>query len=205
MRQSLTRIAAFVSWHRRAVGALLAALSVLALAQWFTGPQGPTVPVAVAATEVPAGHELGPGDVTLARVPRETLPDGVLTMPDEAVGKMTAVALARGTPLHANLLATARDTPDGWSIVPIRLPDPALRGLLGPGDAVTLVVTAAEHAEVLSADARIAGVPEPAEHAGLGIAPADPGLVMVEVPDDQAPVVAALGQSGQLSVVLRGG
>lgn len=204
MRQLFTRVAAFVSWHRRAVGALLAALSVLAIAQWLSGPQGPTVPVVVAALEVPAGNSLTADDVRIEYVPRDVVPGGALDSPDEALGRMAAVTLAPGTLLQPALFTTARDAPEGRSIVPIRLPDPALRTLLGPGDPVTLIVIADEQAEVLTGDARVAGVPESAASTGLGISAEDDDLVLVEVPNGEAPVVAALGQSGQLSIVLGG-
>ena len=41
MKPLLARIAAFVSWHRRAVAALLAALSVVLVAGWLAEPDGP--------------------------------------------------------------------------------------------------------------------------------------------------------------------
>ena len=52
--KALRAVASFVSWHRRAVGALLAASAVLLLAEALTTPL-PTVPVVVLQRAVPAG------------------------------------------------------------------------------------------------------------------------------------------------------
>ena len=65
------------------------------------------------------------------------------------------------------------------------------------------MVTAAESAEVLTRDARVAALPATPGGSALAVAGAgSDGLVLVDVPAAEAPMVAALGQSGQLSVVL---
>lgn len=204
MSRFLSSIASFVSWHRRAVGALLAGLAVLAVAQWLAAPEGATVSVVTVAADVPAGRALTPADVALTKLPTAAVPDGALLAPDEAVGEVAAVSLAKGTILHPNLLATARSGAPGRAVVPIRLPDPELRQLLRPGDRVTLIVTAAETAEVLTGDARISALPEPSPSSGLSIGSSAAGLILVEVAVAEAPAVAALGQSGQLSIALGG-
>ena len=58
MRRILTSIASFVSWHRRVVGALLAAAAVLLTVQTLKSPEEPTVTVTVeAAARWTAGLE----------------------------------------------------------------------------------------------------------------------------------------------------
>ena len=58
MKPLLARVAAFVSWHRRAVAALLAGLSVVLIASWLDEPDGPGVPVPVTSAALPAGHTI---------------------------------------------------------------------------------------------------------------------------------------------------
>ena len=203
MRRLLTPIASFVSWHRRAVAALLAALSVVLVAQWLAEPGGPTVSAPVLTGPVAAGHTLTSADVTLTDVPAHLVFSGTPPGIDDVIGQVTAVNLAPGTLLQAGLLATGQGVAPGRAVVPITLPDQALRSLLRPGDPVTLVVTSTESAEVLTRDARVAALPSPPGGSALAVAGAgDDGLVLMDVPADEAAMVAALGQSGQLSVVL---
>ncbi|MHA6510314.1 SAF domain-containing protein [Tessaracoccus sp. Y1736] len=203
MRRLLTPIASFVSWHRRAVAALLAALSVVLVAQWLAEPGGPTVSAPVLTGPVAAGHTLTSADVTLTDVPAHLVFSAAPPSLDDVIGEVTAVNLAAGTLLQTGLLATGQGVAPGRAVVPITLPDQALRSLLRPGDPVTLVVTSTESAEVLTRDARVAALPSPPGGSALAVAGAgDDGLVLMDVPADEAAMVAALGQSGQLSVVL---
>lgn len=203
MRRLLTPVASFVSWHRRAVAALLAALSVMLVAQWLAEPGGPTVSAPVLARALAAGHTLTSADVTLTDVPAHFAFSGAPPALDDVIGQVTAVDLAAGTLLQAGLLATGQGVAPGRAVVPITLPDQALRSLLRPGDPVTLVVTSTESAEVLTRDARVAALPAPPGGSALAVAGAgDDGLVLMDVPAGEAALVAALGQSGQLSVVL---
>ena len=57
MRRIATSIVTFVSWHRRAIGALLAAASVLLLAEALRTPVE-TVDAVVTTAALPAGHTL---------------------------------------------------------------------------------------------------------------------------------------------------
>ena len=203
MKPLLARVAAFVSWHHRAVAALLAGLSVVLIASWLDEPDGPGVPVPVTSAALPAGHTISPADVTLSALPAHLVPGGESLTLDAVVGQVTAVGLAPGTLLQAGLLATGRGVAPGRAVVPISLPDDQLRALLRPGDPVTLVVPSTEAAEVLTADARVAALPAAPGGSALAVAGAGPdGLVLVDVPAAEAPVVAALGQGSQLSVIL---
>lgn len=203
MRRLLTPVASFVSWHRRAVAAVLAALSVLLVSSWLAEPDGPMAEVPVITSEVPAGHTLTGEDLSMGEVPAHLIPSGGSLTLDDVVGQVTAVSLASGTLLQPGLLATGQGVAAGRAVVPISLPDDQLRALLRPGDPVTLVVTSAEAAEVLTRDARVAALPEALGGSSLAVAGvgAD-SLLLLDVPAAQAPAVAVLGQSGQLSVVL---
>lgn len=203
MRHLLTSIVSFISWHRRAVGAILAAGSVLLLASALTAPPATRTVVSLAAN-LPAGHRLSATDLTLRSLPPEALPDETLTEIGDAVGRTTAVSLNSDTVLQPGLLTGEVTLPPGRVVVPITVPEAALRSLLRPGDVLSLVAPGPEDLVVLSADARVVAHPgNEAPDSQLGLATGrDSGLLLVEVDAREAALVASLGQSGQVSVVL---
>lgn len=204
--RALSHIAAFVSWHRRWIGALLAAGSVLILAQSLAEPPA-TTPVVILTTAVKAGEPIEATDVTVADALPGTVPGSALTDVAGAVGQRAALALPEGTPLQPSVLERGHQIEQGRAVVPIAVPDPQFRALLRPGDPVTLVMMGGEAAEVLTREARVSALPQ--EEGGGGMfasaSSSSDGLVLVDVPVEQAPTVAALGQSGQLSIILGGG
>lgn len=204
--RALRHIASFVSWHRRWIGALLAAGSVLLVAQSLAEPP-PTTAVVVLATAVEAGHRIEPADVEIREALPGTVPESVFTDAAAAVGRTSAIALAQGTALHPAVLELGHQVEVGRAVVPIAVPDNQLRSLLRPGNPVTLVMVGGEAAEVLTRDARISALPQDDGGGGMFAAASSQsgGLVLVDVPVEQAPTVAALGQSGQLSIILGGG
>lgn len=200
--RALRAVASFVSWHRRAVGALLAALAVLLLAESLTTPP-PTTPAVVLLRAVPAGEAVKAADVRLAALPHEAVPDGALTSPADAVGQTLAVRAGPGTILQPPLFARATAAAKGRAVVPIVIADDTLRDLLRPGDLISLVSTQGESPRVLTGDARVVAFPAPEASGALRVAAStDQGALLVDVPASSAALVALLGQSGQLSVIL---
>ncbi|MFT3888921.1 MAG: SAF domain-containing protein [Arachnia sp.] len=198
-------IASFVSWHRRAVGALLAALAVFTLTESLSTP--PARATAVVLTRaVAAGAVLSSADVAARPLPPESLPDAALSAVDDAVGRPLAVAAGPGTVLQPSLLGRVVDAAEGRAIVPIVVPQRELKGLLSAGDHLTLVAALGEVTEVVTDDARVVTLPPPTPSGGLQLASADgEGTLLVDVPVGSAARVAVFGQAGQLAVVLRGG
>lgn len=192
-------IASFVSWHRRAVAALLAALCVAGVVSAAQSPP-PVEPVLVAARPLPAGHTVGIDDVRLAEAPPELVTPGTLSEVDAALGATTAIALEAGQLVAGSTLLSADPAAEGRALVPISVQDPALRSLLEPGTRVSLLVALGERPEVVTDAARVAKLPS-VDGGGLAVS-AGSGMVVVEVPSEVAGDVAALGQSGQLVVVL---
>ncbi|MDO5677767.1 MAG: SAF domain-containing protein [Propionibacteriaceae bacterium] len=203
MKNLLTRIASWVSWHRRLAGSALAALAVLMVGAALANPDEPTSPAVVAAHPLPAGHIVTEADVRLAHLPPIALPEEAITDVAEVAGRSTAVAVAGGTILQPPLLATSHSTDPGRALVPIALRDAGLRALLKPGDQVTLVTTGYDEVTVLTADARVAVLATPPGSSPLSMPSADQGaLILMDVPVAEAPLVAALGQEGGLRIVL---
>lgn len=203
MKNVLTTVVHWVSWHRRLVGAVLAGFAVVLLGSALSAPEGPTEPAVVLAAPLPAGHTLTATDVRVAQLPPEVVPDGALTDAESLAGRSTAVALAEGTILQPALLATSSTTEPGRALVPITVRDEGLRTLLKPGDRITLVSAGYEEAQVLTSDARVAVLSTPPAGSPLAIGGGDQGaLILVDVPSTQAPLIATLGQDGGLRVVL---
>lgn len=192
----------FINWHRRVVAALCAALCVAGLVSAFGTTAPPTTPVVVLAHAVAAGEELTDDALRVAEVPVSLAPESAVVSANGAVGATAAVTLDEGQLLTSGLLLFGDRAAEGRSLVPILVSDPDLRALLRPGATVSLVLALGDAPEVVSS-ARIATLPQEAESTIAG-ARSGTGMVIVEVPDDVAPVVATLGQGGQLAIVLGG-
>src|SRR5665648_802323 len=115
-------------WRMRAIlvvaGLLLAAGVV---ARQAAPPTPPVEPVVVAAHDLTAGQPLAAGDLRVVRMPAGLVPDG------------TPAVTTRSTSADGSDVAPSGTRPAGTVAVPIRLADPAVAGLLRPGDRVDLV------------------------------------------------------------------
>jgi Flp pilus assembly protein CpaB len=183
----------------------VAVLLVLAAAVLALRPQprdDNTVPMLVAARDLPPGTTLRADDVTVAHLPPSLRPQAALTTPSQATGRVLAGATTTGEPLTgARLLGTTNTrltTGDPLAAaVPFRLADPAVAALLTPGVRVD-VVTVSE-----SSDARVL-----AENAAvLTVRPADDNadghLVVLALPQAEATQVAAASLGHPVAVTLR--
>ena len=181
--------------------ALCCGVAASTTVQALRPPPPPLRSVVVPVRDLAAGATLRPADLTVVRVPAALAPASVLTDPDDAVGRVPAVALDAGLPLSGSLVAggeVAALAPHGTVVVPVRLDD-ATAVLLRAGDHVDLVSTApadpssaylARRALVLPAGSRatpaggasglLGGVVDdgPADVTLVAVAPAEaPGLL----------------------------
>lgn len=90
--------------------------------------------------------------------------------------------------------------PTGGLEVPIRLADPAVAGVIAPGDVVD-IVAAGQHAgaAVIAEEVVVTALPT---SGGDGPWSNDDGLVMVAVNDAQALAVAGAAARGPVTIVL---
>lgn len=104
-------------------------------------PPSPFETIVVTDREVPAGVPLTPGDLRTTRVPPESAPTDAVRDPTVAVGRQLAVAAAEGTVVSATVLVAASGPhgPAGTVVAAVRLGDPALAQILGPGMHVDLL------------------------------------------------------------------
>jgi pilus assembly protein CpaB len=190
---------------RRTVAGLLAAL---ALVLTLIPEEDPGTAVVVASRDLASGTALTAADVAVAAWPAPLVPTGALRTPQEAGGRVLAGAARAGEPL-TDVRLTGRESaarltgrPDD-AAVPVRLPDPDVAGLLGPGSRVDVVTPGQDDGRpvVLAADAAVltvlAGEPDRPGQAARG------RLVLVALPRSEAARVAAATLSEQVAVTLR--
>ncbi len=191
-----------ISWHRRKIAAVLAALGVFALLTHFSGAAEPSGEVVVVARTINAGAALGAGDLSVTAVPLALIPADALRDPAEVVGRSAAVSLTAHTIVQPALLVSGAPPPTGRSLVPITVHDAQLREILSPGLRVALVSSLGDVPGIVTDDAVIHTMPQVA--ASSLVTTGQAALVLVEVPTGLAPEVSMLGQSGQLSIFLSG-
>jgi Flp pilus assembly protein CpaB len=184
--------------------ALFAAAAFLALQPAQAGGER-TAPLLVAAHDLPAGATLAQDDVRVVDVPRATLPGGALTDPQGIAGRVLASAANSGEPLtDARLVGRSDGAGEaGKSTVPLRLADAGVAGLLHPGAEVDVVTVGDEDEgrQVLARNATVVTVTAARKDAVTR--PAEGPLVLVAVPAQDAPRVAAVSLNQPVTVILR--
>lgn len=193
--------------RRRAAAALLAGLAVLTAIRAAQGPPEPTVPVVVAAADLPGGVTVTAADLDTVDFPASTVPEGVTRSPTDVVGRVVAAPLRRGEPLTDVRLVAAGllEGYPGRVAVPIRVADVGSVGLLRVGDRVDVVATPPDGgpATVVAAAAPVAALPREAEGTGP-VLPGSGGLVVLAVSRDDALELTAATHSMLLGVIVAG-
>jgi pilus assembly protein CpaB len=193
---------------RRAAAVLLAVTAVvLALRPDHapaTTPAPDVVPVAVAAVDLPAGSVLTASQVTVARMPPEVVPSGVVADPDLLRGRTLAAGVRAGEPLTDVRIVGAGLTallPEGQVAAPVRLADLAVAALVRTGDRVDVLAT---HPDATDAQLVADGVlvlAAPGTTAGPDADPAA-GLLLLAVEGSTAARLAAAATTATLTVSL---
>jgi len=196
-----TQLRRFIRRHRRGVAATLAAVAVLATIQAVGGSATPIVAVAVAATELPAGHMLTTSDIRVQDYPVDLRPPGSYMNAEPIVGDVIVAPVSAGEPLTATrLLGKRPQAGRGKVAAPVRLADAGVAGLLAPGDVITIISANRDGSvRVLARNARV--ITRPIPPAGLSARSAS--LVLVAVSAQDATTLAAESVSQDLTAVLQ--
>jgi Flp pilus assembly protein CpaB len=192
---------------RRVAAVLLAAAALFLALRPAGGPAAarpPTaVPVAVAASDLPAGATLSASDVAIARLPPEAVPRGVVPDAGPLVGRVLAGGMRAGEPLtDARLVGPGLTAllPADLVAAPVRLADLAVAALVRTGDRVDVLAALpdGEQAERVAAGALVLAAPGPAS------ADPDPaaGLLVLAVDAATAARLAAASTTATLTVSL---
>ncbi len=175
--------------RRRLLAAVLTAVAVAAGLAAATAPPPATVPVLVAARDLPAGEVLGADDLATVDFAPDSVPAGVAA---EAAGRVLAAPVSRGEALTDVRLVGPAMTAGRSDLraLPVRLPDAGAVALLQVGDVIDLVGAdpQAGTAETVATDVVVLTIPAADEASGpTGL----PGrLVVAGVDDDDVPDVA---------------
>jgi Flp pilus assembly protein CpaB len=202
-RLVLRRVRRAILARRRPLAALSAGLAVAAALQANAAPPSPTVPVLVAAHDLPAAARVAARDLTTRPFPPGSVPAGVVTAA-QAVGRTTVGPVRSGEPLtDARLLGRAllRGYP-GAVAAPVRIGDPGAVALLRVGDRINLLAAdpeGAAEAQVLAYDVPVVALPR---QATVGTDLVSGALVVVAVPAETARALAAAGFSSFLSLTI---
>lgn len=186
--------------------ALALALLVFAAATAFRPVPPAERPVALVVTrDLAPGSTLRAGDVRQTPIPAELLPRGALREPDQVVDRILAGAARQGETLTDVRLVdssisamAAADT--SMTNVPLRLSDPEIAEFLFTGSRVDIVALDAKNGDspLLAADARVVAIRAADPRPG-----AKGRLIVVELPRQTAPRVAAVALEQPVTVTLR--
>lgn len=199
----LIQLSRTVTWHRRLVAGGLAAGAVALTIHALEPSPDPGVPVVTAAHDLPGSTLLEKGDLTVARVPVDAVPDGAVPSVVDITGKRISGPMRAGEIITDVRLVSAALL-DGWgpnlAAVPVRIADPAVARLARPGDVVDII--AADMAGAGGASVLAAGVPVlavPPEGSG---ALADGALLVVAATPAQVRELADASVTSRLSIAL---
>ncbi|MGL5910335.1 MAG: SAF domain-containing protein, partial [Phycicoccus sp.] len=127
---------------RRLLAATLAATAVSVVVGQLRPAPAPSMTVVAAARPVPAGSELTADDLRLVAVVADAAQPGSITDPAAAAGRRVGAALVAGETLTRSRLVPRSATEGlrpGEVALHVVVADPAVLGLLGPGQQVTVV------------------------------------------------------------------
>jgi Flp pilus assembly protein CpaB len=207
-RQLLRAFRRAASWHRRKLAVVFAMAAVLAAISAALPPPPPTLEVVRSTRLLDGGAVLATGDLKLARMPVDSLPDGAITDTDSLLGKRLAAPVAKGQVLtELSVASPGRSARAGQVVAPLRLADADLAALLHIGDTVDVIAADSEtpQAAVIGRGIRVVGLPAAPvgtmDTRAVGSATAG-ALVLVVVDRKTATVLARAAVSASLSVVL---
>ena len=209
----------WVGRHRRSLAALLLAIAAGTGIEAVTSPPPVGVEVAVAASDLPAGHRLTERDLRRARLPADAVPAGVLPTA-QLVGERLAGPVRAGEPLTDRRMESdgpAAGLATGRVAMPVDL-RAGVTPWLRPGTKVSLLASRGEavdsgvnHDDVLArAPARLVArdvvvldVPAPDDEGLLSTADvAGTRTVLLAVRPDEAAALASVSGGWWLSPVL---
>lgn len=200
-RQAFRDLARTIRRHRALLAAGLTAGAVATALPVLAPTPAPTVRVLAAGHDLTPGSPLTAADLTSIAVPRSLAPDGVLTSPDSAVGRVVAGPVRRGETLtDVRLLGSGLITGAGLVAAPVRLADAATALLLHAGDRVDVLATPTDGTGptlTVAAALQVLAVPEAA---GDG----DGALVVLAAAPEVASKLAAAAVRSRLSVTVLG-
>jgi len=188
--------------HRLLLSCGLAAAAVAVAISAIAPPPAATSPVLVAARDLAGGAEITGDDLATIALPAALVPDGALTAPEAAIGRVAVGPVRAGEALTDVRLLGAGLLPAGPEVAaPVRVAEPATAALVRAGDVVDVLSAAPDGsaaAATVAARVRVLSVPQAAGDPGEG------ALLVVAAGRSTAGRLAAAAVTGRLSVVVHG-
>lgn len=190
-------------WKRRKIAAVAAVICLFATLSALTPRRDDLVGVLAAQRDLPAGHRLSASDVHTINMPGQLVPAHAFTDTGAVVGQTLVGGLSAGSVLTSASVLSAgpSNAGDGEQLVPIRLADSGIVGLLKVGDRVTVVTQDVEGSQVvLASQVRIAALPQP--EPSNSVAPQSGALVVLAADASTAAKLAGAGAQSRLGITL---
>lgn len=206
MRPLTHRLLRALSWHRRLLAALAAAIACFSVLQVVAPKPPETVPAVVLTHAVAAGATLQADDVAETRLPVEAVSDTALTSSREVVGRVLVAPLpSRAIVTSLSLLSAKRSVRAGLVLAPVRLADDEIAGLVEVGSVIDLFGGSPDGAVGrVATNVRVVTVLPPSS-AASGAFSSDSGtgpVVLVEVAPSLVERLVAASAQGPLQVAL---
>ncbi|HKU12077.1 MAG TPA: RcpC/CpaB family pilus assembly protein [Sinomonas sp.] len=207
------RLRRFFERRRRTLAAALLCAAVAAGVYQLTPPTATLSIVVIAAADLPAGSTLSAGQLRMARLPADSVPDHAATSLDAVLGQRLAGPLRRGEVLTdtatmgPGLLAGAAP---GTVAVPVRVADPDSLQLIRTGQTIDLVLSedgpsgGTKAAAVLASAVTVLWTEDAKNDRGswLGQGQGGAGLVVVATSSERAPALAGASTRGKVFFTL---
>jgi len=177
--------------RRLVIAALVFVAAWIALTSLRATPETETV--LAAAHDLPAGTILAEGDVVSISFPRDVLSGAEVNGTQQALGRTLLTPMRAHELITTTRLLEARDVPAGYVLLAIRLDAQQIR-FIRTGDHIDLIGVVQGQGRVLVRAARVVVATSGATDSGL----------LVEVPENTAPALAAASTDGSLSATLLG-
>jgi pilus assembly protein CpaB len=178
----------------------------------------PTVPVLVAAQDLPEGRRIERLDVTVGEWPAASASAGVFTVADSVIGRVTRIAVFKGEPVVPGRLAPPGTGPGlevkitpGKRAMAVKINDVAgIAGLIQPNSRVDVLVTLKDQeeqnrqrAKVFMSNMRVLSVGTQVERGSDGN-PIKATVAALEVTPEESERLAVATNGGTIQLVLRG-
>jgi Flp pilus assembly protein CpaB len=184
---------------------VLAVLAAVLTGISAAAPEGPpTTRVVRTTTEISGGTRLSTADLRVDEVVAADVPESAIADPAILLGRTLAASVPKGQILTKLAVTSPRSAiGPGRVLAPIRLADAEVVGLLRAGDVVDVLAADAqsEQAFVAGREVRVVTVPQQPD-AGAGADPTG-ALILVEVDQETAQVLARAAVAATLTIIWR--
>ncbi|KRF16777.1 hypothetical protein ASG90_11065 [Nocardioides sp. Soil797] len=199
-RHSLRRA---VLGRRRLLCALCVVGAVFAGLRALAPPSPPTVPITVAAHDLPAGSTVTADDVELVDFPEGAAPADASNSA-YAVGRTTTGPVRQGEPLTDARLVGANllEGYPGLVAVPVRIPDDGAASLLRVGDRIDLLATDQRTGGTERVGDNIPVIALPHSDDGSQVNPASGRLIVVGTTSELSEKVASASATRYLTATI---